>query len=913
VKASYYYYVPADDIHFPPDITAKYFGAVGADGFHFGFHSSIAEKPCQCRYSILSIYAIIFSVDAILTHENADFDALASLLGAKKIYPDALAILPQRLNRNVRDFCALYADALAFTRLSDLPSPRKKLRDILVVDTQSSVTVRGVTRDTRVHIVDHHPLVREIQKGATFHGGNVGATTTLFVEQIREKEIALSAMEATLLLLGIYEDTGSLSYSDTTARDVNAAAFLFERNANLAELNEFLHHPLNDAQRKLYQQLIEKIETHEIAGHHIAIAAARADQYVEEVSTLAHQLDEMYDPAALFVLAQMDDHIQLVARSDRSAIDVGALAQAFGGGGHASASAALIRGSDLKKVQAKLLKLLKESIKPAVTVRELMSYGAHTLEPSATVAQAAEMMNRYGHEGFPVVQKNKLVGVVTRREVDRAIHHKLANAAIKNFMHAPVFVSPDDSLETLRAAMIESDLGQVPVVQNKKIVGIVTRSDVIKQSEPARPSRAKEIAARLDHWLPPDLLTLVKNASATARELGFSLYLVGGFVRDLLLNQPNLDLDIVVEGEAIQLAQALAKKFGGRVHTHSRFGTAKWMLDRKQGNKERSKQGEMRHLDFTTARTEFYAHPSALPEVERSSIKQDLRRRDFTINTLAICLDPDRYGQLLDPFGGEDDLRDGIVRVLHNLSFVEDPTRILRAVRFEQRFGFKIDARSAELLTDARDMLTRVSGERIRHELVLIFQETEPEKALTRLNELGVLKAIYPKLAFHSWHTEKLIAARAALEIAPMVYFGLLAYRLNAKDVVEFSARLKFSKVEAATLKDIVALREETKSLAAARATPSDIYRTLLGYSADALAAYAIAVDDPRVCERIEAYRAQWQNVAPELTGEDLKRMGIPPGPRYREILTQLRNARLDGAVSNREQEQALAQTLWKG
>lgn len=843
-------------------------------------------------------------MDAILTHENTDFDALASLLGAKKIYPDALAILPTRLNRNVRDFCTLYADALVLTRPGDLP--RKKLRDILVVDTQSPVTVRGVTRDTRVHIVDHHPLAHELPKGATFHGGNVGATTTLFVEQIREKNISLSAMEATLLLLGIYEDTGSLSYSDTTARDVNAAAYLLEQNANLAELNEFLHHPLNAAQRKLYQQLIEKIEAHQIAGHHIAIAAVRADKYVEEVSTLAHQLDEMYDPAALFVLVQMDDHIQLVARSDRSTIDVGAIAQAFGGGGHETASAALIRGRDLRKAKAKLLKLLKESIKPSVTVRELMSYGAHTLEPNATVAQAAEMMNRYGHEGFPVVQKNKLVGIVTRREVDRAIHHKLANTPIKNLMHAPVAVSPEDSLEFLRAAMIESDLGQMPVLdsKSKKIVGIVTRTDVIKQSEPARPSRAKDIAARIDRWLPSDLLTLVKNASVTARELGFSLYVVGGFVRDLLLNQPNLDLDMVVEGEAIQLAQALAKKFGGRVHTHSRFGTAKWMLDG---------AAQINHLDFTTARTEFYAHPSALPEVERSSIKQDLRRRDFTINTLAICLDPDRYGQLLDPFGGEDDLRDGIIRVLHNLSFVEDPTRILRAVRFEQRFGFKLDARSAELLHDALDMLRRVSGERVRHELQLILQESEPEKAFARLNELGVLKVIYPKLAFNSWHAEKMIAARAATKIAPVVYFGLLVYRLNVQDVVEFSARLKFSKAEAETLKDLVALREETKSLAAARATPSQVWRTLSRYSADAITAYAIAADEPRVSERIELYRTQWKNVVPELTGEDLKRMGIPPGPRYREVLQRLQDARLDGAVSNREQEQALAQSLWKG
>jgi tRNA nucleotidyltransferase (CCA-adding enzyme) len=376
---------------------------------------------------------------------------------------------------------------------------------------------------------------------------------------------------------------------------------------------------------------------------------------------------------------------------------------------------------------------------------------------------------------------------------------------------------------------------------------------------------------------------------------------VGGFVRDLLLNQPNLDLDLVVEGDAIKLAEQLAKRFGGRVHGHSRFGTAKWMLEESTQLQNASK---LTHLDFTTARTEFYAHPSALPEVERSSIKQDLRRRDFTINTLAICLDPERYGQLLDPFGGEADLRAGLIRVLHHLSFVEDPTRILRAVRFEQRFGFRIEARTAELLTDALDMLSRVSGERVRHELSLIFQETEPEKAMTRLNDLGVLKTIYPALAFTSWHADKFIAARAESRPAPIIYFGLVVYHMSVKDAEEISRRLRFSNAEAELLLQVVSLREESKALAASGLQPSAIYRMLLEYSDDALMVASVAADNDRVRERIDAFRTQWRAVAPEITGDDLKRMGISPGPTYRDILSKLLNARLDGKITNREQEE---------
>jgi tRNA nucleotidyltransferase (CCA-adding enzyme) len=854
-------------------------------------------------------------MDALLTHENADFDALAALLGAKKIYPEAIAILPRRMNRNVRDFCALYCDALPFTRPDDLP--RQHLREIVVVDTQGAPSARGVTPETHIHVVDHHPLNRELKPGFTFFGGETGATTTLFVEQIGEKELPLTPIEATLLLLGIYEDTGSLLYSTTTARDARAAAFLLERDANLTVANDFLHHPLTDAQHKLYQRLIDHLETVRLAGHAIVIAAARAETYTEEVSTLAHQLRELYDPAALFVLVQMDDHIQLVARSDHAEIDVAVIAEAFEGGGHAKAAAALIRGMTLRQAKSKLLKLLKAHVKPALTVRQLMSFGVRTLEPEATVAQAAAAVDRYGHEGFPIARRGRLVGLVTRREIDRALRHQLGHTPIKNLMRKPVAVSPDDSLETLRAVMIESDLGQVPVVEKKKIIGIVTRTDVIKPWGPARPARAEEMAQRLQQWLPPALLALLREASRTARALGYSLYVVGGFVRDLLLNQPNLDLDLVVEGDAIALAKALEQKLGGRVHGHARFGTAKWIIkdmkDEKGELKESRLASVIAHLsslDFSTARMEFYAHPSALPEVETSSIKQDLRRRDFTINALAICLDPARYGQLLDPYGGEQDLQRGLIRVLHNLSFIEDPTRILRAVRFEQRFGFKLEPRTAQLIGNAFDMIPRVSGERLRHELTLIFEESEPEKAMARLNELGLLRAIFPPLEFTEWHAAKFRAARESNgKPEPLTFFGLLGYRLAPSVAAEFALRLKLSNVARETLLQLVALREEVAaSLSAETLAPSAIYRLLEAYSEAALRIFAIAADAAVIRARVELYLTRLRKVQPELTGADLKRMGLAPGPVYRDILMRLRDARLDGRLSSRAEEEALVQ-----
>lgn len=856
-------------------------------------------------------------MDAILTHENADFDALGALLGAKKIYPTALAILPRRMNRNVRDFCSLYCDVLPFTRPDELP--RQRFRQIVVVDSQGIQSARGVTPHTHIHFIDHHPLTRDLAPTMTFAGGETGATTTLFVEQIREKELALTPVEATLLLLGIYEDTGSLSYSTTTPRDLRAAAFLLEQGASLAIVNQFLHPPLTEAQHKLYQQLVEKIQIREIAGHAIAIAAAHAKTYVEEVSVLAHQLREMYDPAALFLLVQMDDHIQLVARSERAEIDVAKIAAAFGGGGHDQAAAALIRGLTLRQVKTRLVKLLKESVQPSLTVRDVMSFGVHTLETTATVAQAAEAMNRYGHEGFPVTRRGKLVGIVTRREIDRAMRHKLLTTPIQNLMQKPASVSPDDSLEKVRAVMIESNLGQVPVVQDRRIIGIVTRTDLIKPWNQQPATRAQEIAARLEKWLPPELLALLRDASRIARDLGYHLYVVGGFVRDLLLNQPTLDLDLVVEGDALKLAQALQQKYGGRVHGHARFGTAKWLLQETKDEGRKSKEtilaslaSHLSSLDFSTARTEFYAHPSALPEVETSSIKQDLHRRDFTINTLAICLDPDRYGQLLDPFGGEADLQRGLIRVLHNLSFIEDPTRILRAARFEQRFGFKIEPRTARLIGDALEMFARVSGERIRHEFNLIFHENEPEKVFARAHALGALTAIFPALDFTDWHARKFVQAREMYaHPSEVMYLGLLVYHLTPAQLKEFSTRLRLPNADIATLKQLLTLRDQVEpQLGVEEIARSAIYRLLEGYADTALDIFSVTTDNERVRERVALFRSELRAIAPTVTGDDLKRMGVRPGPVYRDILARLRAARLDGEIVTREEEEALVRQI---
>jgi len=862
-------------------------------------------------------------VEVILTHENADFDAIASLLGAHKLFPDAVPVLPRRINRNCRAFLSLYGAEFPFVHPDDLP--RRRIRRAILVDTQNLTSLKGMARDVRVDIIDHHKLDRDLPEGWTFSGEPLGATTTLLVEELARRSCSLSRVEATLLLMGIYEDTGSLSFPDTTPRDVRAAAWLLERGANLSVANEFLHHPLTPGQQWLYERLLDEATTHEVGGHSIVVAAVEAPDYREEISTLAHKLWDVLEPSALFVLVSLNDHVQMVARSTTDDINVADIAAHFGGGGHARAAAALIRNRSLRSVRAELLDLLPRHVRPAVTVEQIMSRGVQVLSPDTTVAEANDRMRRTGHEGYPVVEGGKVVGLLTRRAVDRAIQFGMAAAPVRQVMEpGSVTVSPKDSVEKLRRLMIETGWGQVPVVEDGKIVGVVTRTDLITLwgAVPNHSQQVQRIRALLEEALPPQTLALVRRIAETAREMGYSLYFVGGLVRDLLLGTPVVDVDLVVEGDAIRLARRLARQLGGRVVAHRRFGTAKWLIG--QGVWQAVAGGPPppdrtpRSIDFATARTEFYTHPTALPEVERSSIKQDLHRRDFTINTLAIRLDPPHWGELLDFYGGEADLRNGVIRVLHSLSFIDDPTRILRAARLEARLGFRLDPRSESLIANALPLLDRVSGDRIRHELEQILDEREPEKALCRLEELGVLRQIHSNLRCDAWVQARFRTAREELEpevweLEPedhrFVLWGLLFYRLDPESLEAVLRRLKMPRSEADDLRMLPDLRRAMRRLAPAR-RPSRIYRALRPFPSRLLAVAWVACEGEGLREKMLRYQTQYRHVRTALTGDDLKAMGLRPGPLFGRLLSVVRDARLDGVVTTREEEEALVRRM---
>jgi tRNA nucleotidyltransferase (CCA-adding enzyme) len=859
----------------------------------------------------------------ILTHDQADFDAMASLLAARLLEPSSCAVIPHRINRNVRDYLTLYGEELPLDALEDLP--RDRVDRVTLVDTQTMPTVHGVGEATRIHVVDHHPLHKPLPPGWTSAIDMVGAATTLLVESLQTLSNPLTVEAATLMLLGIYEDTGSLSYAGTSPRDVRAAAWLLEQNASLALTTEFLNRPLSTGQRELYNRLLESVESLVIQGQRIVLAQAVADTGVEEISTIAHKLRDLFEPDGLFVVVDLGTHLQLVARSATDNLDVSEIAARFGGGGHNRAAAALIRGRTLDEVRRELLDALPASITPPMQVAQIYSPRPKVVEANLTIADAAERMARYGYEGFPVVRDGKVVGLLTRRAVDRALAHGMQHAQVESVMEGgSVTVQLGDSVSHLQRLMVDRGWGQIPVVspEGDRVVGIVTRTDLLKALAPGPSAGRLNLRDRLEHGFPASRLALLHAVAAVADRQHIPLYLVGGVVRDLLLKIPSYDLDLVVEGDAIALALDVADEYGGRVRSHERFGTAKWLLrevDPAALGLPAAEDASMpESLDLVSARAEFYAHPSALPEVERGNLKLDLHRRDFTINTLALSLNTAHFGEVYDYWGGLRDLEEKQIRVMHSISFIDDPTRILRAVRLEQRLGFRIEPRTRDLIALALPLLHRVSGDRIRHELEAIFDEPTPGDALGRLRELNVLGGIYPGLEWSSLHAEHVGAARA---FTPDPFWALasdgrsLPSPMNAwlldhpKPVLEgVLVRLNFPRRDAELLLVARQALDALDSLAG-DAPPSRIADTLEDIPEPALVgAYVNSTGVSR--ERLSHYLARWRIIQPETDGETLRRRGLPPGPRYGEILRALRAARLDGRIGSAQEEARMLDEL---
>ena len=865
-------------------------------------------------------------MDLILTHEQTDLDGLASMLGAHILRPEAIALLPRQINRNGKAFLRRYANDLPFSDYQALP--HKPIKSVFLVDTQSLVTLRGMNEQTKVTVLDHHPRKVQIHPDWQVELHLTGACTTILVEKLRELNPTLTPIEATLMLLGIYEDTGSLTYSCTTARDARAVAFLLEQGADLNIASIYLNPPLSNAQQQLYDRLLQDLVQLDIEGYSILVAKAIATDLSDEISTVAHKMREFLTPDGLVLLVSTRQGIRLVARSTTDNVDVAQLAVRFGGGGHKRASSALIREAQLSEVARRVIETIPEIVTPSIKVKQMMSKNPLTLSPDISAAEAAELMKRYGFEGYPVVENKQLVGLLTRRNVDRAIAHNL-NKTVGDLMTAgSVSVYPDDPISKLKERMATSTWGQVPVLdpESNEIIGIVTRTDLIStlNHDDELPTQ-NEIADMLSEALPPARRALLHAIADAAYEQGVQAFIVGGFVRDLLLQLPSQDFDVVIEGDAMAFAEHLVRQFGGRVVAHKRFGTAKWILNQEtleaaltSNRMEDFNRADLpEHLDLITARTEFYNKPAALPVVERSSIKMDLHRRDFTINTLALRLDGSHFGKIFDFWGGYSDLQQKKIRVLHALSFVDDATRMLRAVRFSTRFNFEIEPQTLSLIKGSLPLLAEISGARLIHEFELIFSENKAPEMIRQLGSLGILAAIHPALPWDDLSIDRLARGLTALTQANMTVtpeeklqtlWCLWLQDLNPEALQAVGRRLRLSTKLLGWIEQTRALWQLLPTLQGQR--PSQITQKLESFHAVPIRSILATCENPDLRQILQIYQDEYRHVRPFTTGKDLQALGLPPSPRYAAILSTLKQAWLDGEIQSEGEEKVLLKRL---
>ncbi|WP_096188312.1 CBS domain-containing protein [Evansella halocellulosilytica] len=715
----------------------------------------------------------------ITSHTNLSFDGLASMIAAKKLYPQAELVLPAMLSTSVDQFLAQYNNGYTYKRAADIDL--SYITQVILVDTNMLDQIEVLTNidQNKVSFIvyDHHPLTAENIKMDDGIIEKTGATVTLLIEKIQTLNIKITQYDATVFALGIYSDTGTFTSSSTTSRDQKAAEFLLENGANLFTVEQ-------------YSQV------------------------------------------------------------------------------------------------------------PSLTAAQIMNHTVKVITHDTPFEAASKMLYRYEHTEFPIVENEKLIGIISRIDIEKAVHLGLGHAPVKRYMSRnPITISKSTTVEQIREKMIHANTGRLLVIENSELVGIITRSDVnsalhgssndieftysIASPFPFR----LNLKEQMNHHFQSPVNELLKLIGEEAAALHMNAYLIGGMVRDLLLNRVNEDIDIVVEGDGIAFAKRLARSYGGDIRTHEEFRTATW--NHPSGFK----------IDMTSARTEYYEFPAALPKVEMATIKEDLYRRDFTVNALGICLHNDAFGQLIDYFNGCEDLKHKKLTVLYNLSFVEDPTRILRAIRFESRLSFSLDSQTFSLAKESANHLLSVSKLRLSNELSRLFFEEDLIYSYKRILELHLLpyllketaesKDVYKRLkkikAIHEALFVKNMTAKQTIWIC--LFFSLSTLCKNALQEVETFCQ---SKEEHKTLHKLYSLLQDDLFQSFTGSEPlSKWHRHFANEPVEVLIAY-LSLSRHATSTFINTgvdYLIRRETLNQTINGHDLIKNGLTPGPLFHELI----------------------------
>ncbi len=853
----------------------------------------------------------------ITTHISADFDAFASAVCAVRLYPDHQVLFPGSMELAVRRFRA--ETALPFPEVKLREARRHQLEHAVVLDTPDPARLGEVWEliqrsQCPVTRIDHHGLNGNGISADEVIFRRVGSTCTLIVDLFRNNAIDPTPEEASLLLMGVYEDTGSLSYRDTTSEDMRAAAWLIENGASLEWVRRWVSKSLDPEQLVLLNAIVEGTEERRINGVPVAVATVEVDRYQEEAAAVVHRWIETFRLPVGVVLMVRAPFVQMIFRSRLAGLDVAKIARTFGGGGHATAASARLSDRMVVEVREGVWRQMEERMPAAETAGEAAGRKIFTVDDDVTVGAAKIKLNELRVNALPVAQvsNDELVGVVTRQLLDRASSLGLDHRPVSTVMQPGVpKVDAGTPLESLGDLFLEGSHRFVVVTEGEKAVGLLTRMELFRRLFEKMPA----VGAGLDHRMaaarpvtqtvtrmlregaPEWVGRLLKAVHEVADALASPTYLVGGVVRDLLLERSNEDVDLVVEGDGIEVAKALAKILNARCHPHQPFMTAVVTLP------------DGHTVDVASARTEFYRTPAALPEVATSLIRQDLYRRDFTINALAISLEGEQFGRLIDFFGGRRDLSNREIRVLHSLSFIDDPTRAIRAVRYARRLDFEVAQDTQHLIRTAvsEGVFERLSGQRLRRELEQLLAEPHPALSMALLADLGLLEVVCPDLVWDDGRYDFLLEVEGQLswyllerlgEVPPplFLFLGGLATTVGAEVPARLTERLSLTGTAG---RRMVGLSKAIEDLRAASnpKTPLSLRVSAVesvGSEALLLAMAGLEMDGRR--RLAEAADAAVKRPAP-VSGQHLLEAGVPECRHIGPAIAAARAAVLDGII----------------
>jgi tRNA nucleotidyltransferase (CCA-adding enzyme) len=864
------------------------------------------------------------------THPNADLDALGSLAAVRHLHPGAVAVLSQGAEPVARDLLERLGEA-APTAYEQGEVDLAAVEELVVVDTADlgrlgELGERARRGELTLTVYDHHgERPSDLPAEAVYRSATTGSNSAFLAEQLRQSGAQLSPAEATLLASGIYEDTGMLTFAGVTAADFDAARWLHEQGADLALVGRVLRQDLAPQQLHLLDQILTGLRPVPGLHHRVLVAAVSDPDRVQDAAAVVQRALDIREVDGLLVLLQQDARVFCIARARLEGPDVGAVAAELGGGGHAYAASASLPGVPLAEAEERLLAALQEHDGRLRQLDDIATHRLHSLSPQATLDEAGDMLARYPIKRMPVVDEvGRPHGYVDQGLVERARLHGLAEASVADYAAELPTLTPEGGLRAAASWILDRDYPLVGLVDAVgTLAGLVTRSDLLRalredfpdgplvpEAEGGGRSR-RDLSGRMRSLMDAATVADLQSLGALAAEQGVRAFLVGGLVRDLLMNRRNTDVDLVVEGDAIALAEAFAARHDYHVHSHGRFGTAVVQA------------GDGRRLDLATSRIEHYPFPAALPEVEHGSIKADLFRRDFTVNAMAVEVDGDAFGRLLDLFGGLQDLRQSTLRVMHSLSFVEDPTRILRGVRFEAELDFAIETQTERLARRAVDMDLpgRLSGHRLFRELRYLLSSSAPGPGVRRLQGLDLLRFIHPELAGQGGvrAAERVSEGQSVLGWYRLLYRAesveawrvgvlLLLWELGGEALesvlTDFELRARTVGELAGDRRRADAVADTLRRHGGPEGDPAARFEALEGLTlAGCLALMAVCED--RVRAAVSDYLQHQRGLRPALSGDDLLALGVPAGPAVGEWLRELTRARVRGEVADRAGEEA--------